>query len=1334
MAYNIIKGKVEFSNSTTGSIESLVDNWRNQSVGGVKTFTNTVSASAFWDTDAGGEVRALKSLIGSDGANRVLTSDGDGTLTAESNLTIDAIGNTGPISLSAAGQGCHITGSTFSGSAHGITGILLNPDHLASENYDGLANRLSASNLVLGIGLSSSVHVAPASSGHGPELQVTGGQGIVVDTEGVRVLTASNGGLAFTGLTLQVDASKTTNKGGGPSNNDEFIIADSSDSDSIKNLTYSQIKTAIADSISVPITSYTNNGDNRIITSVNSTTVNAEANLSFDGSGLQVSGNISVSGSEHMPGFFIDNSQVASHSNTNIGINTDRPDGTLTVTRLAAQSITYLQRSGSAFASDGLDIAEIRFQHKTPGLGGNASRYSARILAEADGSEHNAESQPGRLSFWTCPTGTVDPVQRMMINNSGNIGIGTSTIPHTLTVAGTVSASLGVSALSFTGDGSGLTGVTGEWDGSHVGNSSITGSLYLTDALSASSGITGSSFVSLAEDGAASDRKVIIINGQVSASHTVTATSFAGDGSGLTGVSAPGILTPINASNAYTTSSLAIGGTTTPDHKIAVSGAISSSLGYKGLNLVLDAGGTGRIGVTGDTDLMTLTEATVAVEGAVNATNLSASSTVNLVGPTNFGKDNETTVSNNGIISSSAEHTLYKATLDRIIVGNATISDGLIDGTTIGNNAQSSGKFTQLSASGQTDLVGTTRFGYDNYTTISLAGVISSSATATLHNATIDQITVGDAEIKNGQFSGSVSGSGLLNSMHKLSLDRLSVGAVIGDLSASLDLSGKGIVVDDGGTIGPAADIDLMTLTSDSVTVAGQTKIDRDYSDTDHAMIDALHIDFDKTGNTTSNNTMYGIFLDMDNTTATNGNNTMYGIHCSPTLTHAADAGSTTVYGALFNAQGGTNGSSLVQAARFEAGGGDVNYGIQLDVEDGGVDLRIESSADSGDYFQIQTTTHGATTFTTVDDDATAADLTFTIDGDINLNPAGGDVNIIGALSASGQVNLPGAVQFGTENQTTVSSVGILSSSATATLANATLDRITLQEINTVPAGNGAIELIGGLNTTSYITSSLGVHVTGSEANIAIGDHKGTGMVGMLSIRPSGDLAEAENNKIHILCQRSEATDNRIVFAVSGSGKVAVGGGHLDGVLNVSGSGIEKLISAKSDLHNPAFYVSGSGDTFIKGATINSGSFTSSGSVRAPLLRETIHTYAPGDTDASYVRFYEPGRNTSFDKKVIMVKPYLGNLDKIIARGTSAAGSTAISFHKAGDGSATPNGTAIETVTVDMSSANTSYTFMFDPGTSKFAAGDVVSVKVNPSTDPGDITLTCVWEYDTRTT
>tara|TARA_Y100000310_G_scaffold111854_1_gene110258 strand:+ start:317 stop:1567 length:1251 start_codon:yes stop_codon:yes gene_type:complete len=53
--------------------------------------------------------------------------------------------------------------------------------------------------------------------------------------------------------------------------------------------------------------------------------------------------------------------------------------------------------------------------------------------------------------------------------------------------------------------------------------------------------------------------------------------------------------------------------------------------------------------------------------------------------------------------------------------------------------------------------------------------------------------------------------------------------------------------------------------------------------------------------------------------------------------------------------------------------------------------ITMRSILDTGDYSQLSTTTKGATTFTTVDDDGTDADLTFNIDGYIDLNSASGD-------------------------------------------------------------------------------------------------------------------------------------------------------------------------------------------------------------------------------------------------------------------------------------------------------------------------------------------------------
>jgi hypothetical protein len=46
MAYNILKDDVEFSGVNLGTIEDMVDDHRDQSIGGVKTFTDMITASA----------------------------------------------------------------------------------------------------------------------------------------------------------------------------------------------------------------------------------------------------------------------------------------------------------------------------------------------------------------------------------------------------------------------------------------------------------------------------------------------------------------------------------------------------------------------------------------------------------------------------------------------------------------------------------------------------------------------------------------------------------------------------------------------------------------------------------------------------------------------------------------------------------------------------------------------------------------------------------------------------------------------------------------------------------------------------------------------------------------------------------------------------------------------------------------------------------------------------------------------------------------------------------------------------------------------------------------
>jgi len=77
--------------------------------------------------------------------------------------------------------------------------------------------------------------------------------------------------------------------------------------------------------------------------------------------------------------------------------------------------------------------------------------------------------------------------------------------------------------------------------------------------------------------------------------------------------------------------------------------------------------------------------------------------------------------------------------------------------------------------------------------------------------------------------------------------------------------------------------------------------------------------------------------------------------------------------------------------------------------EDGGMDFLAQSSADEGDYFAIQTTTHGATTLTTVDDDAAAAHFEVAADGNITLDAAG-------TIELEAATNLTGALTVGVDD------------------------------------------------------------------------------------------------------------------------------------------------------------------------------------------------------------------------------------------------------------------------------------------------------------------------------
>ena len=274
-------------------------------------------------------------------------------------------------------------------------------------------------------------------------------------------------------------------------------------------------------------------------------------------------------------------------------------------------------------------------------------------------------------------------------------------------------------------------------------------------------------------------------------------------------------------------------------------------------------------------------------------------------------------------------------------------------------------------------------------------------------------------------------------------------------------------------------------------------------------------------------------------------------------------------------------------------------------------------------------------------------------------------------------------------------------------------------------AGSSALTFNSATNTLNAATlsASVGVHVTGSNPKLAIGDKGGHAPNdGMLFIRPSDT-----NDRALCLMQGKESDGNRVIFAVTGSGQVIIGGGHFGGVLSISGSTAETLISAKSDTKNPAFQVTGQGDTLV------SGSLTVSGSLRAKAIHITSHKFAGSGTNQLYVRFDSNGADTAGGSipgpNNKLVAPFSGKLIKVVVRATSAPFATSIGFHRNTDGNANVDSTAIETISENINNANTSQTFTFTDA-ANYGSGDIVGISINPASDPGNVVMTTVWEFD----
>ena len=291
-----------------------------------------------------------------------------------------------------------------------------------------------------------------------------------------------------------------------------------------------------------------------------------------------------------------------------------------------------------------------------------------------------------------------------------------------------------------------------------------------------------------------------------------------------------------------------------------------------------------------------------------------------------------------------------------------------------GPNIKASGKLTIGNIDILTDSSGTT--------TLNNIDALDATTIATIEAAVetnIDTLT-GPIEIEQGASGG---GSALLIDNDDVDQQALEINAAnttasIAKIVAPDLTSGNAIYVNcDSLTTGKALRLDV-----DDALTATATKI-------------LLDVDYDKAGVTASGqtSTTTGVSVNMADAATNNA------------------GGRVTMIGAQFdvdsaNAQGTITQKGLILNVAADGVGDAANTsGIEMEVVDGGTDIKMMSHADTADYCTIATTTNGATTITTVDDGAAAAHFEVAADGDITLDAAG-TIKLEGPVRPTGQIQV----------------------------------------------------------------------------------------------------------------------------------------------------------------------------------------------------------------------------------------------------------------------------------------------------------------------------------------
>ena len=146
---------------------------------------------------------------------------------------------------------------------------------------------------------------------------------------------------------------------------------------------------------------------------------------------------------------------------------------------------------------------------------------------------------------------------------------------------------------------------------------------------------------------------------------------------------------------------------------------------------------------------------------------------------------------------------------------------------------------------------------------------------------------------------------------------------------------------------------------------------------------------------------------------------------------------------------------------------------------------------------------------------------------------------------------------------------------------------------------------------------------------------------------------------------------------------------------------------------------------------------TVAGSIYGKMRHITHHRY---NEDSVSTREYIPFAGSTTERNSPSsitqgIAPYNGRLVTVYVRSSTDSGSgaglgvTEVGLHIGVNGNQVVSTTAEETVTVDMTTKNTTYAFNFTAA-NHFAATDIMGISIDPTAIHGHVNVTCIWEYD----